>query len=186
MAELNLDQIDRIQARALDIFYYEQLRPVYQGEKLIRFNVDNEKLVLRIVDIISDAGLTYLSTFEDLANLWANLRAEDETGVADWLIQASINWQLQSFSSHEQYAIWCERLAVSYSSHSPDSFDRKNAAKIQAYIATDDEKQSRLPKFDEQQSLFYANPWLTYLATLEMSMPRIINDIYHQFTYQGE
>lgn len=181
---LNHQVIDHVRVVARDLFLDSQLMRV-AGDKTTRPIVIDEEVITSIFDIIGDGGLIYLSTWDDLANIWSKIRAQDDAGVATWLIQTSITFRALAFSSDTEYDNWCRHLATAYGSFSPKSFDvDKNT--IEKNLAIDDDLADRLPVTSEFLSLLKANPWFSYLVTLQLSLHEIFSETLKLRRQQGE
>lgn len=178
---LGYKRIERIRNSAYEIFYYEQLTPSQNSQlERERHYLHNPDLVSVILDMIADQGLLHVTTYRDLIDRWRDMVTNHENSkVADWLLQASISWQLIAFVDQDDYESWLTRLAESYSSPIGEGIrksDKGHRDSIEANIAIDDERSGKMAKFKEYRQLLESNPWLAYLATLQLSLPRIWSD----------
>lgn len=186
------ERIDRIRQCAFDIFYYEQLTPS-QNTNLERERqyIHNPDLISAVLNMISDQGLLFMTTHQDLIERWQELVTRyEQCRVADWLLQASISWQLTAFDTQSDYDQWISRLAESYASPIGENFTEQNNSRqkepIEASIAIDDERAERMAQIKEYRLLLQANPWLAYLATLQLSMPKIWTLLFNSDSYQSQ
>lgn len=171
---LNYQVIDHVRIIARDLFLDSQLMRV-AGEAASRPIVIDEEIITTIFDIIGDGGLIYLSTWDDLARIWSKIREKDEAGVGTWLIQTSISFRALAFSDDKEYENWVRHLSSAYGSFSPKSFD-VNKSEIEKNLAIDDDMADRLPVASEFASLMRANPWFTYLVTLQLSLHEVYSE----------
>lgn len=181
---LTHQDIERVRKIACDLFLDSQLMRA-SGDVSARPIVIDEDVISTVFDIVGDGGLIYLSTWDDLARIWAKIREQDDSGVATWLIQTSITFRTLAFSSAEEYDQWCRHLAIAYGSFSPKSseIDKSNMEKN---LAIDDDLADRLPVANEFLSLLRANPWFTYLVTLQLSLHRIYAETLRLSRQQSE
>lgn len=163
--------IDHVRIVARDLFLDSQLMRT-GGEATARPIVVDEEVIATIFDIVGDGGLIYLSTWDDLTRIWSKIREQDDAGVATWLIQTSITFRAVAFTSSEEYDNWCRHMAQAYGSFSPRSSDVDKSI-IEKNLAIDDDMADRLPVASEFNQLLKANPWFTYLVTLQLSLHEI-------------
>lgn len=136
--------------------------------------------IIDIVDVISDNGLIYISTKEDLMDIWVELRSIDEqtpgNSLIDWLIQTTTTFIAMVFESRHEYDAWIEELSSAYASHI-GSGDMHGLSVIDPAVA------EKLPNThaDKDTSsyldLINANPWYVYLLTLQMGLPYLIKEL---------
>jgi hypothetical protein len=171
---LNQQVIDHVRIIARDLFLDSQLMRA-GGDTGNRPIVIDEEVISTIFDIVGDGGLIYLSTWDDLTRIWTKIREQDDAGVATWL----------AFTSSEEYDKWCRHLSEAYGSFSPKSADVDKAA-MEKNLAIDDDMADRLPVATEFNGLLKANPWFTYLVTLQLSLHEIFAETLKLSRQNGE
>lgn len=172
-----LDYTKHIQITAKNLFLDTQLIkiPVDRGYSFI---IQNEELVQKVMSIVGDSGLLYMTTWENLAELWASFREMDDYGVAQWILQTSTSFRILGFDNPEAYSWWVDQLTHGYCSHvEPTSYDQISSKDAEKSLALDDEYSDRLPRSVEYKNLLHANPWFVYLVTLQLSYHELYKEI---------
>lgn len=171
MFQGNREGVDLIISEAKSIFTTENLIVDKDGEPPKTLN---GRLVDAIVKVIADAGIVYLSTREDVIDLWEKIREEDESGLSGWLMQAAITWRIRSFPSGSSWETWCGFLSDAYGQQKSGSSSRSG---YEENVCVDDDTVDRLASKDEFKNILISNPWFTYLVTLQLSWHEIYGDL---------
>lgn len=176
-------RILQIRQSAVELFTHTQMQTLTleHGYSLRMPNPDVAEFVL---STLSDGGLMFLATWDNLTQVWARIREEDEFGVAEWLLQTSTSFIAMGFESQEEYRAWLDHLASAYGSHigvfdagsnGSHGLDPKSVEKA---LALDDDYAERLPNKKEHLALLAANPWFAYLVTLQLSFHELFSLLY--------
>lgn len=166
------DSVQRIIDGARDVFVNEHLIEDVKGN----LTIPNTRLVTTIVNVISDAGIIYLSTSESIIDLWEQLRLEDKYGVADWLMQAAVTWRIRTTTSSNEYRLWCSHLAEAYGQQNPNKNNgvSSHSGKL---VCVDDGTVDRMASYPEFKEILIQNPWFTYLVTLQLSWHNLFQEL---------
>lgn len=175
---LNHQQIVHVKGVAADIFLRDQLCRLTSEESHRRVAV-NKPLVDFVINTISDAGILFLATWDDLASLWRKVREQDDDGVATWLLQASVTFQILAFPTHNDVDEWAEHLSRAYGSYTT-TFGNLDDRTLEKNLALDDDLADRLPKRSEFRDLLRSNPWFMFLATLQLSSHEITEELVNE------
>tara|TARA_B000000460_G_scaffold247704_1_gene223372 strand:+ start:320 stop:871 length:552 start_codon:yes stop_codon:yes gene_type:complete len=177
MFNSNREGVDLIISEAKEIFLAENM--VKPTEKDLP-RVLNDRIVTAVMNVIADAGIIYLSTKEDVIDLWDSIRAEDESGLGGWLMQSAITWRIRSIPNGNSWNTWCTFLAEAYSQQ------RSGVDKSAAAVCVDDDTVDRLARLDEFKDILINNPWFTYLVTLQLSWHEIYADLVETGVLNGQ
>lgn len=172
-----IDYIGHIKATARTLFTDTQLVsiPTDHGYTLV---IQNDQLVEKILGTIGDSGLLYITTWENMAELWASIRELDDYGVAQWLLQTATTFRILAFEQSSVYTWWVDQLTAGYCSHvEPAQGANIGAKDVEKSLAIDDEYIDRLPRSIEYRNLLYTNPWFVYLASLQLSYHDLYREI---------
>lgn len=181
---LNIPQINHIKTTAKELFVQSYLTPIHLRSSS-EMMVTNPELVEAIMSVVGDAGMIYLSVWENVSGLWAKFREQDDAGVCQWLLQAATTFRILAFTNGNEYQNWVEHLVSSYCSHAvaSGSVGQSSQKELEEAVAIDDEYADRIPRATEYRALMYANPWFVYLASLQLSYHEIYSEILtSQFT----
>lgn len=146
----------------------------HRTDRAVRIRFVDRKLGEKILSVVGDAGLLYISTLDDLQRLWLTFLEFDtqhETDLCSWLLQTSATWMIRAFQSEEGYLEWLTLVVRAYTV--PKSLDRKAVE----YISIHGELLDRLHEPNEMKLMCAANPWLVYLLTLQLSNHQLIAEI---------
>jgi hypothetical protein len=170
---LNIDRIHHIKDVARVLFCDTQLISTPTGNQgAYSFAVQNEQLVEKIMSTLGDSGLLYIATWENMTELWADIRALDDYGLAQWLLQSASTFRVLGFESQDEYVKWIEQLSIGYCGHVESS-----GADVERSLALDDEYADRLPRMEEYRNLLRCNPWFVYLLSLQLSYHEIYREL---------
>lgn len=144
--------------------------------------------IIDIINIVSDNGLIYVSTQEDLRDIWIGLRSEDEhntkSSTVDWLIQTATTFISTVFEDKESYIAWVDNLVFAYTSHQGISFvEDTRKANQNSITAIDDIVIDKLPRIKavsvegEYRTLLLDNAWFVYLLTLQQGLPYLMHQM---------
>lgn len=183
---LTTDRVYHIKGVAKELFTSSCLTPninARPGEPHII--VTDYEMVQEIMTIIGDSGLIYLTTWDNLSELWRSFREKDDLGIAQWLLQTASTFRILGFSGESEYVEWVEHLNNAYCAHASMDIhgegsggsSRPKAKDLEANLALDDEYVDRLPRRTDYRALLYANPWFVYLISLQLSYHEIYADI---------
>lgn len=175
---LNHPQIAHVKETAKSLFLDSQLVQLTSEDAKRRFPVSKE-IVDFTLSSVSDGGMIFLSTWDDLTGLWQKIREMDEVGMAPWLLQTSITFQAIAFANATEHDDWVEHLSRCYSCYMTPS-GTGDASTLEKNLAIDDDLSDRLPKKQEFQALLKANAWFMYLVTLQLSTHEIMAEIMNQ------
>jgi hypothetical protein len=138
----------------------------FNGADVI-FGVDKEVLT-SLSEIITDSGLVYVTTIEEVKELWD--RIVEENTIVDWLNHAVSRWFLISFERRTaDYDAWISTLIHAACIHT--NYAIKNATMCAR--STDD--LGNLFVQSELKDILEANPWFVFLLTLSFAETDIIN-----------
>lgn len=179
---LSQTQIEHVKQTAEDLFLNDLMCLLSSEESTRRITI-NKPLSDFILSTINDGGILFLSTWDDLASLWRKVRDLDDDGAAPWLMQTSVTFQVISFPSSADYDEWAMHLARAYGSYA-NPVGMLDRGRMDKNLAIDDDLADRVPKREEIQELFQANPWFMYLATLQLSAAKITADIINSNKHQ--
>lgn len=175
---LDHTQIAHVKEIAKHLFLDSQLVQLTSEESNRRIPVSKD-IVDFILSTITDGGIIFLSTWEDLTELWKKIRELDDEGMAPWLLQTSITFQVLSFPTYEDSDNWAEHLSKCYGCYMPQNGSTPDGV-LEKNLAVDDDLAERLPKRSEFKDLLKANAWFMYLATLQLSSHEITSEVINQ------
>ena len=175
---LNHQQIAHVKETAKSLFLDTQLVQLKSDDAERRFAV-SESIVNFVLEVITDGGVVFLSTWEDLTSLWRKVRTMDEEGLAPWLLQTSITFQSLSFPTHNDHDDWVEHLARCYGCYTTP-MGNMDKSTLEKNLAVDDDLSDRLPSKEEFRGLLQANAWFMFLVTLQLSTHDIMAELINQ------
>lgn len=126
--------------------------------------------------VILDSGLLFMSTIEDLMARWSEFTLEAPEGYPFWLQQMATSFRVEAFNADMSlYRQWVNYLAMAYSAHSTSlELDDGSTLDPSEYACIHDDFLDRLPQFKEFRRLLFANNWMVYLLTLELSVNELL------------
>lgn len=175
MVSINKETRDTIISEAMTLMIDGLLTPT-QSEDGLRYHITDDITLNAIVDVISDNGMTYITTASEIKKLWDSLlEADPDNQVVDWLTQTTIAWEIISFGSGVEYDNWIEHLIRAYGRFHPSSDTFKSGNKATSKdICANKEHVDRLPIDSEYRQYLHANPWMVYLLTLQLDIARVV------------
>lgn len=138
----------------------------FNGADIV-FGVDKE-ILTSVSEIVTDSGLVYITTIEEVKELWETIVAEDV--IVDWLNHAVSRWYLISFERRSaDYEAWINTVLNATCIHTISAM--KNST-VSARSADD---LGNLFVQGELKEILDANPWFLFLLTLSFAETDIIN-----------
>ena len=172
---LALQRIETTRCVARDLFMNHHIKTYTTVDNKLQQILPLPDQFTQIIDIIGDSGLMFISTWEELAEQWLRLRNEEsDYGTGEHLLQMATTFRALAFGDEIEYQHWINHLAEAYGAQSPSGRLRAEFSNgVKNVIAVDDELIERLPTVTTHQDLLTANPWFTYLVTLQLSYHEI-------------
>lgn len=151
---------------ALNLFKEAGFRKTSMGGR-IDVQVKDVDLVNFINKVVLDNGTIYLTTLQDIEELWATLITEYESvDLKSKLLSLSNNWRVLAFSRDQDYYDWCDRLTSVYASYMTKSSEGYKHSFEEDKTVVDDFTLERLPQVNEFGHILRQTTWFTFLLTL--------------------
>lgn len=181
MAEYQLEpeRLEAIRERAYTLFMHQHTVHRHTRDGRQHMVSPDPQRMERILDMISDSGLIYMNTWEELSSLWTRIRSHDDLNLANWLLQSASDFRASAFVGDAEYLAYLNNLASAYTLHH-DGVDDGSKQSIIGHVAIDDEIHDRMPRRQDFLAILRANAWLVYLISLHLNYDRLLQTLYSQ------